>query len=251
MTSESLARRIWPKIKERRRITAAQVAAMENVGEVRAKQALHTLWERGYLKKKQGYYIPMGDKYHKQSPIVKFLRGNPSIPPKQLKNIFKMDVALAAKDPHQHLRISREHRDTIAYLEQKVHSGKPLEISDKHYFEVQDLYYDLAEATRGMIRNPTPKLGTAIRQQRQARARKAAVEHYAISKELNPVPKASDLIKEARRLWDAYFEKPTKKNLKVFGQHLEVMQRSAAKSVKKELSKAKRAFNLEWKSKFK
>lgn len=58
-------------------------------------------------------------------------------------------------------------------------------------------------------------------------------------------PSAKELIEKARKLWDQYVEKPGKRRLKIFMDHLGKMERSAAKSVKKEFRKAKRAATAE------
>lgn len=59
---------------------------------------------------------------------------------------------------------------------------------------------------------------------------------------------AKQLIHRAHLMWDRYYEKPTKLNLKRFGEHLERMKESAAKSVKAERARGLRAYNREVKA---
>jgi len=59
-----------------------------------------------------------------------------------------------------------------------------------------------------------------------------------------PNPKNA-LIAKAHRLWDAYYENPTKARLRSFGKHLDAMAKSRSASVKAELRRARRAFKKE------
>lgn len=53
------------------------------------------------------------------------------------------------------------------------------------------------------------------------------------------------LIARCRKLWDSYFEKPTKKNLRDVLSHLEEMKSSKNEAVAKERSKCLREANKE------
>jgi len=59
---------------------------------------------------------------------------------------------------------------------------------------------------------------------------------------------AIGLIDRSRKLWDAYCERPLKKNLVAFDKHLHVMSHSKSIKVKQELSRGRRASNREWKA---
>lgn len=63
----------------------------------------------------------------------------------------------------------------------------------------------------------------------------------------NPMS-ASDLVKECRRLWDRYCERPGVARLRAVAKHCERMAQSAAKSVKKERARCMRAIKAEAKS---
>lgn len=56
---------------------------------------------------------------------------------------------------------------------------------------------------------------------------------------------AKQLIHRAQLLWDRYYARPTKTNLLRFGEHLEVMKSSTAKSVKAERARGLRAYKRE------
>ena len=58
---------------------------------------------------------------------------------------------------------------------------------------------------------------------------------------------AKQLTSRCQRLWDAYYQRPTKKNLVAFGEHLEVMKSSKASSVALERRRGVRAYNAEFK----
>jgi carbonic anhydrase/acetyltransferase-like protein (isoleucine patch superfamily) len=63
----------------------------------------------------------------------------------------------------------------------------------------------------------------------------------------NPRSGAKSLIDHCRRLWDAYYERPLKKNLVAMDRHLSVMKESRSVRVRSERARALRAVNKEWK----
>jgi len=57
-----------------------------------------------------------------------------------------------------------------------------------------------------------------------------------------------NLVERSQRLWDAYYERPTKKNLLAFAKHLTKMAPTRSSRVKSERARGLRAFNREWKA---
>ena len=106
-------------------------------------------------------------------------------------------------------------------------------------------HYDLSEKMEQASADIHEFVSRLYAAKRKSNPKKKAAKKKSSKKTTRKTSPSQNLIKRCQKLWDAYCEKPTKKNLRAVLEHLEKMKESSAKSVKSERARCLRVANKE------
>ena len=210
-----------------------------------AKQAWGAVEKAGYYQDTKGTWRMPRRRFNpgehpKENPLKEIPRGASE---RQARSIISKNIATE-------MDAGRPQKQAVAISLASARRDQP-KMMEKMYGPYPNPYLGDAvkrakkkksEAAKRKRRTPPPLPASARRRSKPKSSHTVAATN---PKPRKKTPPSTRLINRCQKLWDAYCEKPTKKNLRAVLEHLEKMKESKSKKVKGERARCLRVANKE------